>query len=475
MLRFSFNLKNPTLKKIGILSAEELNSALINLTRKSQQDSFPEEYSVLLNKKSVFPSKSPMLSLRPFMDDNGCIRVGGRLNRSMLSYNEKHPYIISKSTTFAKLLVEQAHVQTLHGGQELKRNILLQKFWILNGRSYIRSVLKDCFVCARRNARTLEQVMGHLPEIRVKPQRPFLRTGVDYAGPFWMKSAPGRGRTSYKGYICLFICLVTKAVHLELVSNLSTEGFISAFQRFVSRRGKCVELVSDNGSNFRGASAELSRMFSQASDFYRSTATLLANEGTEWSFIPPSAPHFGGLWEAGVKSVKVHLRKVIGEQKLTYEEMFTLLTQIEACLNSRPLYAISNDSSDAMPLTPGHFLIGEPLLAIPEVPITSTATPANRYKLVTQMRNHFWKIWSKDYLSNLQQLHRWRFPRANIEIGNIVLIKDEQLPPTKWALAKVEKVHYGQDGKVRVAEVKSSKGIFTRPIVKLVPLPTGNS
>ena len=474
MLRFIHNVRSrkySKTRKSGYLSSEEIENALCILTKISQLDSFSEEYKALRQKNKFLSSKSTLISLKPFLDNNGCIRVGGRLQRSMLSYNEKYPFIIAKDTTFAKLLVEQAHFQTLHGGQSLTHNVLLRKFWFLNGRSYVRSVLKKCVVCAKNKARTLEQIMAPLPEIRVKPQRPFLRSGVDYAGPIWMKASSGRGIKSYKGYICLFICLVTKAVHIELVSNLTSQGFISAYRRFISRRGKCAELLSDNGTNFRGADVELSKMFSQASNFYKTTAATLANDGTDWTFIPPSAPHFGGLWEAGVKSVKIHLKKIIGDQKLDYEEMSTFLTQVEACLNSRPLYAISNDPKDILSLTPGHFLIGESLLALPEKPLPNDKHPSCRYKLITQMRNHFWQRWSKEYLSHLQQLHRWKFPRSNVKIGDVVLVKDERLPPTKWALARVENVYPGSDGEFKNATLKTTAGTYKRPMAKLVFLP----
>ena len=154
---------------------------------------------------------------------------------------------------------------------------------------------------------------------------------------------------------------------------------------------RCIELWSDNGTNFRGAAAELSKIFKSVLEFFQKTATLLVKEDTQRSFIPPSAPHFGGLWEIGVKSVKHHLRRAIGEHTLTYEEMSTLLCQIEACLNSRPLYQISNDPNDLNPLTPGHFLIGEPLTAIPE-PCPSSSI-VSRYKQVTHMRNCFLSKW----------------------------------------------------------------------------------
>ena len=470
--RVSKLIKNKNDRKSLLLSPLELVDDLCFLTKLLQKASFPKEYAALQNHKKVSNS-SPLITLRPFLDSKGCIRVGGRLRKSFLPYNEKNPFVISKYTYFSKLLIQQAHLKSLHGGQEMTRNTLLQRFWILNGRNYIRSVLKNCVICAKYRAKTSEQLMGQLPSVRLKPEKPFLKSGVDYAGPFALKASSGRGIKTIKGYICLFVCLVTKAVHLEVVTSLSTKSFIAAFDRFISRRGPCSELYSDNGTNFRGAETELADMFSKASKFYKEVSHTLVSKGTTWTFIPPSAPHFGGLWEAGVKSVKSHLRKVMGEHKLTYEEMFTFLCKVEACLNSRPLYPASNDPSDILPLTPAHFLIGGPINAYPEVPsdLKSNLTPADKFKLISNMRDHFWHRWSKEYIHHLQQIYRWRSPSNNIEVGSLVLLKDNPLPATKWPMARVLEVIKGSDNLTRVANIKTATGNYTRPIVKLVPLP----
>ena len=292
--------------------------------------------------------------------------------------------------------------------------------------------------------------MGKILSVRLKPEKHFLITVGDYADSFVLKASSGRGVKITKRYICLFICLVTKAVHLEMVSSLSTQSFLAAFERFISRRGQCSKLFSDNGTNFKGAEAELSKMFSKAPEFFKEVNHAIISKGTSWSFIPPSAPHFGGLWEAGIKTVKSHIRKILGVQKLTFEEMSTFLCKIEACLNSRPLYPASDDPSDLLPLTPAHFLIREPLNAYPD---------------------HFWNRWSKEYINHLQKFNRWQNPSENLKIDALVLLKDNQLPATKWPLARVIDVAPGSDNLIRVATIKTATGTYQRPIVKLVPLP----
>lgn len=320
----------------------------------------------------------------------------------------------------------------------------------------------------------MQQIMAPLPEYRVKPQRPFLESGVDFAGPIQLRSTAGRGHKSFKAYICLFICLSTKAVHLEVAVDLSTQGFVSAYRRFVSRRGRCAELHSDNGTNFRGASEELKKMFSEASKFYSKCAAILAKEGTNWTFIPPSAPHFGGIWEAGVKSTKHHLRRVIGQSTLTFEEMSTLLAQIEACLNSRPISSLSTDPGDLVALTPGHFLIGEPLTSIPEPPVPEKIPLTKRYLQVTRMRDDFWRRWNQEYLHELQVLPKWKQQKPSVRVDDLVVIKEDNSPPSKWLTGRVIKVFPDREGVVRSVEVKTAVNQMLRPIHKIVLLPVNS-
>lgn len=265
----------------------------------------------------------------------------------------------------SELLVAQAHSRSLHGGPQLTLSILRQQYWILNARNLVKQHIRQCVKCVRVRAETQTQLMGDLPAVRTTPSRPFNHTGVDYAGPLFCRLSKGRGHQAKKCYISLFVCLATKAIHLELVTDYSSEAFLASFHRFVGRRRVPSTMYSDNGTNFHGANKELQRSFmviSRDPDLHNT----LSSNGTAWRFIPPAAPHFGGLWEAGVKSVKQHLCKIVGSNTLTIEEMTTLLVRIEACLNSRLIAPLTNDPDDLTPLTSGHFLIGGPILSVPE-------------------------------------------------------------------------------------------------------------
>lgn len=197
--------------------------------------------------------------------------------------------------------------------------------------------------------------MGDLPSARVTIAQPFEKTGVDYAGPFMIKQ--GRSKAPIKAYVCLFVCMCTKAIHMELVSSMTTDGFLGALQRFVARRGNVSDIYSDNGSNFIGARRELQEFLHllKSQILEEKVTSFCQPRGTNWHFMPPRAPHQGGLWEAGVKAMKTHLYRTLKEAYLTYEEMVTLLVQIEAILNSRPLVEQSNDPTDFKALSLGIF------------------------------------------------------------------------------------------------------------------------
>lgn len=457
---------------VGLLSTLETSAAFRRLIFLSQQFFFSEEINCL-NHETPLYSRSKIKSLRPFLDEHSLLRVGGRLQcLESLSFDEKHPIILHKDSPLSMLIAQDAHAQTLHGGPQLLMSHIARKFWITNVHSLAKHVVNQCITCTRYAKQTLSQIMANLPKERINLIRPFLATGVDYAGPIQIRTTKGRGFKSYKGYICVFVCMASKAIHLEAVSDLTSKGFIQAYTRFVSRRGHCQSLASDNGPTFKGADRELREMFQEASTFYREVSTCLLERNTEWTFISPYAPHMGGLWEAGVKSVKHHLRRVIGSTTLTFEEITTLLCQIEACLNSRPLISMSRDPMDLAPLTPGHFLVGHALTTLPEPGFESLdLTPTCRYRLITKIRDDFWRRWKTDYLQTLQPRTRWQHVKDPLLLNSMVLLAEKDTPPAKWPIGRVVKLHPARDNFVRTVTVRTATGEYERPIVKLCLLP----
>ncbi|XP_043288822.1 uncharacterized protein [Venturia canescens] len=426
----------------------------------------------ILSAGQTLPKSHPFTRLTAFIDFHGTIRVGGRLKLSALQPESKHSAILPRDSPLTRLLISDAHTRTLHGGTQATLAFLRQRYWIIGGRAPVRSFILRCVHCARFRAHRAQQLMGQLPSTRVTPARAFLFTGVDYAGPVSLRSWRGRGHKTYKGWLCIFVCFTTSAMHLEVVTDATTDTFIAAFRRFTGRRGHVHTLYSDCGKNFQGADAELRRLFNGGTRESQQLAQLLTNDGTKWVFNPPGAPHMGGKWEAAVKLVKFHLRRTLRETSLTFEELTTLLTQIEAALNSRPLQPLSEDPDDLSVLTPGHFLIGDALTAIPEPSLRDVnLTRLARWQLIQERVQYCWEHWSSGYLQQQQSISKWHHPSHQIRVGTMVLLTDESLPPLKWPLARVVEVHPGPDGLIRVVTIKTATTTLKRPIAKLAVLP----
>ena len=472
-LRLMKLLRTPKLdrKKFSFLSTTELREAENVLIRRVQKETFGEEWRAIQN-NTTGPSKSPLRWYHPGIGEDGIIRVGGRLSKSNESNDAKHPIVLPARHIFTRKLLQHYHEKLLHAGPQLLLGVVKLRFWPLGGRNVVRHLVHKCLKCYRSKPSTIQQFMGDLPSARVTVSRPFSRTGVDYFGPVYIR--PVARRPAVKAYVALFICLCTKAVHLELVSDLSTDRFLQALRRFVARRGLCSEIYSDNGTNFVGARNKLQEFLRLLKDpTHRETVPKeCTSQGITWHFSPPSAPHFGGLWEAAVRSAKKHLLKVVGENPVSPEDFVTLLTQVEGCLNSRPLTPLSEDPSDLMPLTPSHFLIGSSLQALPEPNLEDIPyNRLNHWQLMQRKLQEFWRRWRRDYLCLLQaRTKRWK-PPVKIEVGKLVVIQDDNLPPMRWKMGRIQKLHPGEDNVVRVVTVKTATGTLTRPVEKLCLLP----
>ncbi|XP_073956369.1 uncharacterized protein [Choristoneura fumiferana] len=471
----SFCRKFLNMKKEQIIdinpTTHDLQNALHICIQIVQNEEFIEDLNRLKSNKNV-RANSKLKTLNPFLSE-GILRVGGRLRHANLDNDSKHPIILGNKNNLTPLIVANAHIKTLHGGISLMLGYLRSQYWILKAKALVRRHVQKCLVCARQSAAPKPQMMGDLPRERVTPTRPFLHSGVDFAGPFTTLISKGRGAKTIKTYVAIFICLSVKAIHLELVSDLTSEAFIAAFKRFVARRGKCTHIWSDQGRNFVGANKELVAAWKEAQlEFKDQVAVSLASDGTQWHFIPAYSPNFGGLWEAGVKSLKYHLKRTV-TTNLTFEEMTTVLCEIEACLNSRPLSPINDEDTDNIePLTPGHFLISEAPINVPSPDLKNVKIGLlSRWQHLQKIVRDFWQRWQQEYLSRLQQRPKWLKKIDEFNKGHIVLIKMDNLPPGKWALGRIVDKHPGPDGVTRVYSVKSGDSVVKRSITKLCMLP----
>lgn len=341
VLRFYRNCKQK-LKQDRILqkfpTVTEMRLAMKTIVRVIQHQSLADEIKRVMHNT---PCKC-IWNLCPVLDD-GLLRVGGRLRQSSLSFENKHQWILPNCNPTVENLIMTIHKENLHAGPSALMAIIRREFWILKPRSTIRKVTRSCVQCFKVRPKLANQLMGDLPISRCDRAPAFQKVGVDFAGPILVKQT-GRKATPMKGYICVFVCLVTKGIHLEAVENLSTEAFLAALVRFVSRRGLPEDMFSDNGTNFVGAKHELHELYElfKQQKTEREIFEFCYPRQINWRMIPPNAPHMGGLWEAGVKSTKTILKKVCQSAMLTMIEFSTLLCQIEALLNSRPLYAPSD-------------------------------------------------------------------------------------------------------------------------------------
>ena len=371
-----------------------------------------------------------------YLDENQLWRCKGRLEHASLSFSTKHPLMLARRHRITELIVRDAHGIVQHGGVKETLTQLRSQYWIVGGRSLVRSVIHNCVTCRRHEAKPYRAPPPPpLPPFRVNEAPPFSYTGVDYAGPLFVRTQGIADGNSFKVWICLFTCCITRAVHLELVLDMSALTFIRCLKRFIARRGLPLKFVSDNGKAFKVAAKTLSEMVKQP-EFTK----YLEGVGVEWTFNLEKAPWWGGIFERLIQSVKRSLRKTIGQAKFTYDELNTVLIEIEAILNSRPLtYVTSEDLEE--PLTPSHLLIGRRILSLPddlnyiddgdEDFVVDSENLQRRTRHLNNVINHFWKRWTKEYLLELRNAHR--YPSANQSFplpreGDIVVIHDSDTP-----------------------------------------------
>lgn len=442
-----------------------------------QHENYTEEISKL-RANTDLKTDSKLRGLHPFLGAFGILRVGGRLQNAELSFNQRHPIILPIKHQIVTNLIAEAHAKTFHGTENLTQAYLRHRFHIPRMSEKVRNFIHGCMKCFKFAKQQQETLMGSLPVDRVNLAHPFEHAGVDYAGPIITKAYPGRCKKYLKSYIAVFVCLCTKAIHIEVVSDLKSQSFLAAFKRFTGRRGRCQRLYSDNGTNFVGANNLLQQDLRLAEQTWKSDLEFDFQQlNTEWRFIPPASPHFGGLWEAGVKSIKNHMKKTIGTSLLTFEELTTLLVQIEAVLNSRPLCPLTNNPNEYNCLTPGHFLVGRPLVAPPErLYEVDKKSPLERWHHIQALNQRFAHLWKRDYLQRLENRPKGLITKVQYKNGDLVLLTDDDTPATLWPTVIVEEIHPGKDGIVRVVTVRNHLGkCFKRPVTKLRFLPCNYS
>ena len=315
-------------------------------------------------------------------------------------------------------------------------------------------------------AKAESQVMAELPVCRLAPfTPPFYYTSCDYFGPYNVKV--GRNKTT-KYYGVIFTCLNTRAVHVELAVDSSTMEFIQVLRRFFSVRGQPSLMISDNGSQFIGAERLLKELI-KGWDIEK-LCEFSAEKGIKWQFTTPASPHQNGCAEALVKSCKMALKKAIGEQVLTPFELYTCLLEVANLVNQRPIGRIPNDPDDGSYLCPNDILLGRSSSRVPQGPFRETKNPRLRVEFVQKIVDSFWERWTRDVFPSLIPRKKWNAGKRNVRVDDFVIVQTPNAIRGNWHIGRIVDVYPGQDGKVRNVRVKTTAGVYDRPVTKIAVL-----
>jgi hypothetical protein len=403
---------------------------------------------------------------------DGHLCVGGRLKNAHVPDETKHPRILPSNHRITHLLIVHVHETCGHLGINYTLSKLRERFWVLKGVAAVKRALRKCFVCRRMHGKAGVQLLASLPSARVNIENPesrfpFSSVGVDFFGPFHVSLGPRtRGRRSalHKRYGCIFTCLRIRAVHIEMVTDLSSDSFLEAVTRFVARRGAPFEFFSDNGTNFKGASADVIDALKSWNQ--SEVQDRLANQRISWHFNTPTASHQGGVWERVIRSIRRILDSLISNSRLTDETLCTLFCEVEKILNDRPITRVSSDPTDLEALTPNHILLLRGNSSLQMDP-KSPGRSRGRLKQAQDLANQFWQRWVAEYLPNLQRRQKWTKKERNLKKGDLVLITDGNEPRGHWKKGLVTEVFEDKEGQVRRVTLKTESGVLLRSVHKL--------
>jgi len=451
-------------------SPVELHSALLLAVKQEQARSFPDEFKLLSGGKS-FQRSSRLRKLIPLLGEDGVIRVGGRLdNADALTETTKHPIILPSEGKLTELVVMDTHLRLLHSSTARTHYEVRATFWILRGEQVVGRIIHRCKQCRRQYAPLLQPRMAPLPKSRVTAYRPvFYNTGVDLLGPF---NVPVK-RSMEKRWVTLFTCLDTRALHLEVTTDLSAPSFLNAFTCFSSLRGRPHFIYSDNGTNLVAGDRKLREGLVRVMED-PGIIQEFADQGVTWRFNPAAAPHWGGAWERLVRSVKTALKGALGERSVKEDVLRTTLAEVSSLINGRPLTHLGVDPDDQRPITPNHFLIGRENRNTPYDVFDQAKGDLDRDRWVAaqQLTELCWRRWLDEYLPGMTERAKWTKEQRNLEKGDIVLILDNKAPRGQWVTGVVSNVIPGEDKVVRYVTVTAGKKSYRRPVTGLCLLKT---
>ena len=403
-------------------------------------------------------STNAMRSMRLFKDEEGLLRLSSRVQDDFSPWETRNPILLPGQSRFVKLYIEFIHIISLHAGSRVTLNNIRKQFWIPRGRQLVKLVRKHCVTCKKQEGKFYPSTSSPpLPDFRVTPSPPFDKTGVDFAGPFYLKE----GKQVKKAYVMVMTCAVTRAVALELIPGISVEQMTFGFRRFCARMATVPSLVvSDNAATFKRARKELEEIFSSPK-----MEKYLNGRRIKWQFYLERCPWWGGFIERMVQTMKRSIKKVIGNSRLSYIEFSTILYEIEGLINARPITWLYNDLEEGSPISPSDLLHGRPYVQFPplhEVKVEGKLPQMCRGRLryMEKLKSAWWSRWQKEYLAELRQTHaaaKVSNMSKIISPGDVVLVRNENLPRGSWKLGKVTGVTAGKDNQIRTAHVEIVK------------------
>ena len=463
--------------KDGCDNIKTLKKAENIIFREVQEEAYEKEICALQETRSL-PSNSSLLTLSPYLDEDGILRVGGRLKASALPVGEKHPILLPGKHHVASILVKHFHEQAEHQGRHITEGAVRKAgFWITGGKRLISSIIFHCVTCRRLRANFSEQKMADLPCDRLSPAPPFTYVGVDVFGPWNVVTRRTRGGcANSKRWAVLFTCLYCRAVHIELLEEMSTSSFINSLRRFYAIRGEVKEFRSDRGTNFVGSTDALQISAINVEDNH--VDNFFKDRRTIWKFNPPHSSHMGGVWERLIGVARRILDNMLSNNstqgQLTHEVLSTLMAEVSAIINSRPIVPVSTDPESPFILSPSVLLTQKTGSVGSCQQLSVKDMYRSQWKYVQLLADTFWKRWKNEFLSNLQHRQKWQSVVPNLQIGDVVLLRDRDVARNQWPLGVIVRVFPSGDDLVRKIEVRVMKDgkshMYVRPVTEVVKL-----
>ena len=441
------------------LSSADLDTITWQLIVQQSQQHFAEDITALKQQKPL-PRQSRLANYNVNIDQDGLLRLATRLqNHAGLTKDEIYPMVLSNVCCITRLIIEHFHDRGFHPGESRTMSLVREKFFVLRSKRTVKAVVSRCQVCRRERGARQTQLFGSLPSFRLTENlAPFTFTGIDLFGPICVNAA-----IPYKRSGVIFVCAVTRAIHIELVTDQTADQFCLALRRFMARRGVPEKVYSDNGSQLVKTRKQLLQYLSQVKTQHPEVEIRLQ----EWMLQAPGSPWRGGFYERLIGSVKRALKSVIyrrprsAKKDINDAELQTVLAEIEARVNDRPLFTITDDNGEVVSVSPSSFLRGRRLSTLPTVGIKGHSDLErpdiiDAYLKNSRLVNGLWNSFRECYVKELRNYHqnyRRPGPQFHYRPGDVVLVTSN-LPREQWPTAVIKEVFTSPDGIIRTAAVR---------------------